>query len=363
MKSLTIFLLVLAPWLANAGHEHPGGGDALVSQFKKIAKALAEDISDLHYVHGLENEQLQSVQLKLPSAVINTPVSSTDEALVLPDGREVDAIHYSGPNARIRFNRARWRAIEASLESRRLLALHEYLGVIEVEKDHYRVSEAILAELAKQAATKKPGLIRSCAELVSKLGQQHRYSKLVLVSDLDCDARNLPEMPPEGYMPGDLDIELDGAGHTIRNLLVGSKAQTVFFALNMIAAPFQVVRKPIRNIRFENLQVFGQFGAAGLTESNYSTIEGVYIDGLISGLWSGGIAITNYGTISSSTLNVKMPRTYSLEYPNAAGTFKGGIAGRNRGLITESTVFGELSGLGRVGGLAGENRGTILGGV
>lgn len=363
MKLLLLFVLLLAPSAGFAGNEHPGGGDALVSQFKKIAKVLADEVADLQYVNGLENETLTLIQVKLPSAVLNTPVSSTDSKLVLPDGREVDAIHYSGSNARIQFNRERWRALEASLESRRLLVLHEYLGVIEIEKDHYRVSELLLAELLRAAATKKVGEIRTCADLISKLAQQHRYSKLVLLSDIDCEQSQMASMPPEGYIPADLDVELDGRGHAIRNLLVGSAPGTVFFTLNMIAAPFQVIRKPIRNVRFENIKVFGQFGAAGLAESNYSSIESIYLEGRISSQWSGGLVITNYGTISSATVNVTMPIAYSLEMPATRGAFKGGIAGSNRGLINKSTVFGELSGLGLVGGLVGENSGTILSSV
>lgn len=133
-------LLIAICFSANtyAGNDGGSGGDAYGKEFEMLGRSLLQTFqqNENHPVLRKWN-----IKPSLFEMVINTTVlRSADRSMVVLDGREVDAI--KNPDTRqILINEDRWRA--RTLLQRIELVLHEYLGILGVERDQYQVTNEL----------------------------------------------------------------------------------------------------------------------------------------------------------------------------------------------------------------------------
>lgn len=132
---LTIFLF---PVLVNAGeargNEGAHGGDSYAQEFVNIGLALAKTF---RAIDPARTKAYNFTAVSFKTAVDTVQVTSEEHASVKLKNIERDAINYPDEN-RILLNRTRWR--EASLQQKLRLVMHEYFGILNVERDHYNVS-------------------------------------------------------------------------------------------------------------------------------------------------------------------------------------------------------------------------------
>lgn len=127
-------LLPLCVW-ASDGNEGGHGGDPYSLEFFTIGKELSKEIAKP------ENAKLIAkfghTHQEFSDAVKSVRVVSDEPEAVRLRGSEVDAINYH-LESRILVNRARWR--QSDIVTRTKLVLHEYFGIIDVERDSYSAS-------------------------------------------------------------------------------------------------------------------------------------------------------------------------------------------------------------------------------
>ncbi len=140
MKILS--LLVLAFLLgsssyASMGNEGGHGGDPYSMEFTMIGEALSAKLAK-------EQANNPGIFLKwkftadsFKQAVETVRVTSAEGSEVILRGQVVDAINDSTQNL-IQVNRTRWR--EDDIQARTKLVLHEYFGILGVERDRYEAS-------------------------------------------------------------------------------------------------------------------------------------------------------------------------------------------------------------------------------
>ncbi len=134
---------------SQAGNEGAYGGDTYALEFislgGKIAKALNNAEASLLSKWGLSTS-------KFKEAVNSVRVVSAEGSEVVLNGAEVDAINYPDRNE-ILMNRTRWR--EGNLKSRLKIVLHEYFGILNIERNSYEASlefAPFIGALAKNLA-------------------------------------------------------------------------------------------------------------------------------------------------------------------------------------------------------------------
>jgi hypothetical protein len=136
MKYLILLLLASFIQPCFAGDDPGGGGDTYAKEFEMLGRALHKTFA-AHPEHPL----LVKWNLK-PSlfemAINTTLLRSADGTEVILDGMEVDAINHYHNQIVIMINQDRW--IEKSLLKKLELVLHEYLGILGVEKNNYPVT-------------------------------------------------------------------------------------------------------------------------------------------------------------------------------------------------------------------------------
>lgn len=179
------------------GNEHANGGDAVAQDFTTRGfQAIA----------ALRARQPLPVTIpldRLEAAVRTTRVISK-ETVTLPDanGRTVerDAINQASP-AQITVNRRRWLAPTLTAVAKTKLALHEYLGVIGVERNTYEVS-SVLAEFlegrpARTVSTPNNGFVElsTLPSIVTDTAIQMTNAEIELTPLFD-----FPWFPNEEYL-------------------------------------------------------------------------------------------------------------------------------------------------------------------
>lgn len=121
------------------GNEGGHGGDSYVLEFVTLGKLVSA---------GLESFTSQTLREShftreaFEQVVTTVKVSSHGKEEMFLEGKEVDAINFPQAN-QIKINRDRWR--EHSLESRIQLVMHEYFGILGVERDNYSVTLKFLS--------------------------------------------------------------------------------------------------------------------------------------------------------------------------------------------------------------------------
>lgn len=122
--------------LASLGNEGAHGGDPYALEFVALGKVLVDEL------------RADGINLKKFSAKLNTVlVYSAEKERVILNGVEVAAIN---KNNVILINATRWR--QSNLTEKLSLVLHEYLGIMNVERDVYTVSKNIRSQIQGIAA-------------------------------------------------------------------------------------------------------------------------------------------------------------------------------------------------------------------
>ena len=162
--------------------------------------------------------------------------------------------------------------------------------------------------------------------------------KFNLTSDIDLE---------EGFYIPLLNAEFNGNGFNMTGLSVN-----LSFAAYLGLFGYVGDSGSIQDIGVVNASVLGSNNAGGLVGLNYGgSISNSYATGTVSGndLYVGGLAGYNRGDISNSSSTV-----------NVSGTSRvGGLVGVSEGTISNSYSTSNVSGDYWVGGLAGWNRGDI----
>jgi hypothetical protein len=152
MSILKFLLLSLSlTSFALAGNEGGHGGDPYAYEFQMLGKALAKKLTSYEKNHSPILARWKLEANEFDATVDRVRVISKEPADMILNGEEVDGINFPDQNL-IKVNRARWR--EANLQERLTLSLHEYLGIIGIERDQYLASNDLLGMIT-EILTKK----------------------------------------------------------------------------------------------------------------------------------------------------------------------------------------------------------------
>ena len=138
MKYLSLLLIVLFTNTSFAGNDGGSGGDTYAKEFEMLGRALADTFKQNENHPVLQKWRLKSSLFEL--AVNTTLLRSSDGSEVVLDSYEVDAINYENKRL-IVINQDRWR--QKSLLQKLELTLHEYLGILGIEKGNYIVTNEL----------------------------------------------------------------------------------------------------------------------------------------------------------------------------------------------------------------------------
>ena len=192
-----------------------------------------------------------------------------------------------------------------------------------------------------------------------------------------------------GWLPIGLDerkfsTRFEGNGYAISNLYINRPGDTKMdpIGLNETDATGMFGRttdaSKILNVRLLNVQVLGVVAVGGLVGSNGGRIDGVYVNGIVSGKMEvGGLAGSNLGEIVDTSADVSVSGRDEIgglvgvsdgrvEHSSAMGLVSGdlnvgGLVGwsATSGMIVGSNFTGNVMGTQVLGGLAGRNEGEI----
>jgi hypothetical protein len=113
------------------------GGDADVAEFVSLGRVLVRVVQS----HSATFPEFDFSQLE--ETVEQTKVGVSKRTFL--KGKEVDGINWSQPK-RIRFSRTRWKEMSSDIVRKTRFVLHEYLGVMKKEINHYRISSRLQRE-------------------------------------------------------------------------------------------------------------------------------------------------------------------------------------------------------------------------
>lgn len=114
------------------GNDGPHGGDTYGGEFARIGFKLAQMLKES------PEAVAQKIDLEKFHAAIESVIIYSEEGKnVVINGQNVDAINFP-KDKKIILNRSRWR--EMLLKEKVRLVFHEYLGIIDAERDVYKVS-------------------------------------------------------------------------------------------------------------------------------------------------------------------------------------------------------------------------------
>ncbi len=192
--------------------------------------------------------------------------------------------------------------------------------------------------------------IRTLEELQNTEGDfLHHY---VLVNDIDASATR-DWNDGKGFLPIDLSGHFDGQGNKITGLYINRPTEIVGL-FGKVAAGAR-----IDNVRLENINIWGVQYAGGLAGYNEGIISKSYAGGKVEAErgYAGGLIGINTGHVKESFSRGSV----------SANSMAGGLVGSNlNGLIYDSYSTSDVSSkedrpgvAGLVGGIAGENRGSI----
>jgi len=135
MRKLVLILVVMSAANAYAvGGTVGNGGDSIAIQFKDIGNTL---VAQLRFAEKKNKLPIDPESFK--QVVNKSIVESTNNKLVLK-GKRKDAINYPS-SQRIVIYAPGWRQL--SIQDKRKLVLHEYLGLLKVDDSQYQISSAL----------------------------------------------------------------------------------------------------------------------------------------------------------------------------------------------------------------------------
>ncbi|WP_413291488.1 hypothetical protein [Bdellovibrio sp. HCB337] len=143
MKKILVLIqfLFVTPAFAVEGWDHGNAGDSYAAEFVMTAKDLVLRLKTL------PSTELRDVNLALLIGAIETTTVRTEDQLIYK-GREVEAVN--DPDQKlIVLNRSIWRTrrSESNTIARYTFVLHEYLGIMRVSDEQYKVSGPLVALL------------------------------------------------------------------------------------------------------------------------------------------------------------------------------------------------------------------------
>lgn len=142
---LAIFIATLSLSSMAKIRDVGNGGDAVVLEFKNLARQVSRDISlNADYLFP------EFTVEQLDQAIESTKVVSATKTVLR--GVEKDAINYPASKL-IKVSRSRWKLNSDSIESLQALVLHEYLGIMGVEDSHFKISGRLLSYYQKSKKT------------------------------------------------------------------------------------------------------------------------------------------------------------------------------------------------------------------
>ena len=182
----------------------------------------------------------------------------------------------------------------------------------------------------------------------NKIAQIDQTVNCILAADIDLTGKT--------WTPIGIDYNhpyigtFNGQGHTITGLTVNQQGTDYAGLFGCIGSGGTV-----KNVVLENVQITSDNSsgnAGGVAGSNYGTITACTVSGTVSGgYYAGGVAGYNYGTLTDCTVSGTV----------SGNNYTGGVAGSNYGTLTDCTVSGIVSGNNYAGGVAGSNNGTLTG--
>ena len=142
----------LAAFPAGAGTRDVGnGGDAVSQEFAALVRQLARDMTAVPQLHARGLDQ------QIEGALRATYITSQDRVFLAgPNGQELERDALNFPQLTpptIIVSRTRWLAPEMTTARKRALALHEVLGVLQIEQNRYDASAEILNLLERDPTT------------------------------------------------------------------------------------------------------------------------------------------------------------------------------------------------------------------
>ena len=120
--------------MENGGDHAGNGGDSIAIKVKVIGARL---VAELRYAS--KKMPLQIDVDKLKTILESSKIETTKKDLIL-NGKRKDAINYPNEN-RIIFNATSWRLL--SIQDKRMLVLHELLGLLGVDDKQYEITMAL----------------------------------------------------------------------------------------------------------------------------------------------------------------------------------------------------------------------------
>jgi hypothetical protein len=135
MKSLLLTLLIFTSPFVFAGNDGGHGGDTYGKEFEELGRILHQTMLENSSSPVLAKWNVKPSLFLM--AVESTLLRSAEGSEVRLNGYEVDLINNSDTHI-ILLNRTRWR--EKNLYDKLQIVLHEYLGIIKIEVDHYYAS-------------------------------------------------------------------------------------------------------------------------------------------------------------------------------------------------------------------------------
>jgi RHS repeat-associated core domain len=171
----------------------------------------------------------------------------------------------------------------------------------------------------------------------------------------DIDLSSNANWVPVGSNTAPFTGTFDGNGHTISNLTIGTSSEpSTLSYLGLFGS--------INNATIKNLHVSASIYSSGFDIGGLagycigtSVITNSFTTGNISGSsYVGGLI----GNIFSTTASISS--SYSLANIVGSSNYVGGLAGQNRGTVTNCYAKGNASGASNIGGLVGQNSGTVM---
>ena len=138
---VTMFLVLASVAHAKGGGTAGNGGDAYALEFTTLARIIAESLANQHI-------KLADVDAaKFSEQIEKTKVVSLEQTIL--NDTEVDAINYPQEN-KIEISRSRWKEYKGDQRKKLGLILHEMLGVMNVNDDHYQISSKYLEQIDRE---------------------------------------------------------------------------------------------------------------------------------------------------------------------------------------------------------------------
>jgi hypothetical protein len=162
---VVVSVLVFNAELLCAGNEAGYGGDSYGEEFVSLADEIIKELSNPQYSTLLKENRVSLSELRGRLNVIARSDEGEDVKLLTQiNGRveeeEVDAINFPESN-RVKLNRTRWRG--KSLYAKLKLTLHEFFGLLSIERDHWAVSmrfKEVLSDLSRRLLNQASGPVR-----------------------------------------------------------------------------------------------------------------------------------------------------------------------------------------------------------